>query len=99
MPRIYNTPSITSKPKITSPQELKALLIVGPNTDIDSKIKDLFEKNPDCLIIGDGKNSVTIEDIKNTLVEKNFNIGLNTHIDIDAHGHKDSKKHSLQLIM
>jgi hypothetical protein len=97
MPRIYNAPPIHQRLKIDEPQELKALLIVGPDTNINPEIKALYEKNNNCLIIGDGKNSVTIEDIKNTLKSRNLKIGSNTRIDIDAHCHKEGKKHFLQL--
>ncbi|MCC8417932.1 MAG: ankyrin repeat domain-containing protein, partial [Rickettsia endosymbiont of Bryobia graminum] len=79
-------------------KELKALFLIGPDLPIDPEIEKALKNRDDCLIVGDGKDLIDLEQLKQTLKEKNLKIGSNTRIDINGHGgRKEDGQHSISL--
>ncbi|MFY9589465.1 ankyrin repeat domain-containing protein [Rickettsia endosymbiont of Halotydeus destructor] len=81
---------------LTKPKELKALYILGPNMRPNPQVLELYNRE-DCLVIGDGKKEIKINDIAKALKKQNLQIGANTRTDISAHGLRNNKEHTLSL--
>lgn len=76
-----------------APIELKSLFILGSDLTISEELKQKLESRNDCLLIDDGKNGVSIEQIKQRIKDANVTIGPNTRIDINAHGKRVQGDH------
>lgn len=78
------------------PRELKALCIIGPEFIYNPEVSKLYDRE-DCLIIGNGIDSIEIQNVANELKKHNVRIGPNTRIDILAHGLRFEKEHIITL--
>lgn len=68
------------------PECYKAVLVVGPGSELGYNILRPIYDRPDCLIIGDGIRDISLEEIAAELTGK---VDRNTRIDVEAHARAD----------
>ncbi len=78
-------------------KELKELFLIGPGVSIHPETEIALKNRKDCLIVGDEKDLIDPEQLKQILKEKNLKIGPNTRIDINGHGAREEGQHVINL--